>query len=172
MSRHKKYDVVKSIRIGLSQLEKIWLESHSSQSELINSLIRKEMSVTKTLNPKIQEIVARAIARLSVEGIELNYVASKQLFRSVSEVNIVCHTPGKSRIIVEEGNIIFLGKENELDGRGFHGWYLVDIKNPIAIAVWRSALNEDDEVFLRDVSSIPEWMLAGMALEKPDTFSE
>jgi hypothetical protein len=165
VGRRKKYDVVKSIRIGLSQLEKTWLESHSSQSELINSLIRKEMSVTKTLNPKIEEIVARAIARLSVEGIELNYVQHKERFCMISEISVVSHASGKSRIIAEEGSIVFLGKEQELDGRGFRGWYLIDITNPIAIAVWRSALDEDDEVFLRDISSIPEWMLVNLAVK-------
>jgi hypothetical protein len=166
VGRKKKYDVVKSIRIGLSQLEKTWLESHSSQSELINSLIRREMAVTKTLNPKIEEIVCRAIARLATEGIDLNFRLPKNYYPGIKNLEIVYSAPNKSRLIPIKASIVYLGVEVELDGRGAKHWYYLNCEYPIAITVYKSELDENDTVNFKSTESIPEWMLAQLAIEQ------
>ena len=163
MGRHKKYDVVKSIRIGLSQLEKTWLESHPSQSKLLNQLVKKAMSETTVLNPRIQEIIARAIARLSTEGVEINAVLKRI---DAPDLDVVAVNQHKTKIIPLYGHkFILLGIVSGQDERNTCSWYLVDCPNPFALVVIKSSLDEDDEIVLRDVSNIPEWMLAKLAVK-------
>jgi hypothetical protein len=164
VGRKKKYDVVKPIRIGLSHLEKTWLESHDSQSELLNQLVRKAMSETTVLNPKIQEIVCRAITRLSTEGVEINAVLKSI---DTPELDVVAINQHKTKIIPLYGyKFIYLGKVECLDGRVAFHWHLVDCPNPFALVVIKSSLDEDDEILLRDAKSIPEYMLAKLAEQK------
>ena len=164
MGRKKKYDVVKPIRIGLSHLEKTWLESHDSQSELLNQLVRKAMSETTVLNPKIQEIVCRAIARLSTEGVEINAVLKRI---DTPELDVVGVDQYKTKIIPLYGyKFIALENISDEDGRNLYCWYLVDCPNPFALVVIKSSLDKDDEILLRDAKSIPEYMLAKLAEQK------
>ena len=165
MGRHKKYEVIKSIRIGLSQLEKTWLESHPSQSKLLNQLVKKAMSEATTLNPKIEEIVcSRAIARLSVEGVEINAVLKRI---DAPELDVVGVDQYKTKIIPLYGyKFIALENISDEDGRNLYCWYLVDCPNPFALVVIKSSLDKDDEILLRDTKSIPEYMLGKLAEQK------
>jgi hypothetical protein len=166
MGRHKEYEVVKSIRVGLSQLEKTWLESHPSQSKLLNQLVKKAMSETTTLNPKIEEIVARAIARMSVEGVEVNCNLSRI---ASPDLDVVKIGEWKTKIIPCFSNrIIHLGAiEDPHGGVWKDHMYLVDCSNPFGFTVNKSQLHQTDQVRLVAVENIPEWMLAKLA-EKND----
>lgn len=122
------------------------------------------MTEIKTLNPKIEEIVARAIARLSVEGVVLN---CHRIFIDAPELEVVQISEHKSKIIPSCKNykIIFLATVNDIDGRSESHWHLVDCPNPFALVIDKSCLDEDDCFRLKDAKNIPEWMLAKLAVK-------